>query len=70
MWVFCSSTGGLKLFSHSLMIAEAVRLRLLGVKLFKSGHGKSPRFGVEDMVWVGCGACGNLGGLLYVVSKG
>lgn len=43
------SDGGVRLLSHSFIIADAVRLRLPGVRLLNAGQGISSRIGVTLM---------------------
>lgn len=64
-----SSDGGVRLFSHSFMMADAVRLMLLGVKLFKAGHAASSHFEVEFIATVECRPVNSLDGLVTQVSK-
>jgi hypothetical protein len=58
-----------RLFSHSLMMADAVRLMLLGVKLFKAGHAAPSCFEVGLMATVECSPFNWLDGLVIQVSK-
>jgi hypothetical protein len=48
--LFRSSGEGIKLLSHSFIMAVAVRLMLLGVKLFISGQGITSPFDGEEAV--------------------
>ena len=67
---FRSSTGwGVRLFSHSFMMADAVRLMLVGVKLFRVGHAASSHFDVGFMSVVECRLFNSLEGLVIQVSK-
>lgn len=51
------------------MIADAVRLMLLGVKLFKAGHDISSRFGAALGETVECGPFKSVDGLVVQVSE-
>jgi hypothetical protein len=53
-----------RLFSHSFMMADAVRLMLLGVKLFSAGHTASSRFEVGLTAAVECSPFNSLDGLV------
>ena len=59
----------MRLFSHSLMMADAVRLMLLGVKSFKAGHAAPSCFEVGLMATVECSPFNWLDGLMTQVSK-
>jgi hypothetical protein len=64
-----SLAGGVKLFSHSFIIAEAVRLMLLGVKLFRADHAASSRFGPKLAASAYCRPFDPRVGLMITVSK-